>query len=226
MVHQRSSETWRDGCRPVETVAIRVEHSATPNRFSPGNLAWHLPGQCALVSGPRKPCDGGDCRPRVGNRRPHRRDLRSNSHTAGDLGGTPRPRNNLAALEVAQRHADAAVRSGDFGAIHLADRIQGLSGHLLRWHPAGARDVTERALRQPHLVDPASSIGCFERVLRLRVGNEEEAPILNRQAGLLPDDNPAWAKSLAVAKVTNLDHDNVTSLQLAIECEAECRPVA
>ncbi len=65
---------------------------------------------------------------------------------------------NGAALEVARQYADVAVKTGDFGAMHLADRILGLTYHLLGQQPA-ARDFTERALRRPHLLDPASSIG-------------------------------------------------------------------
>jgi predicted ATPase/DNA-binding winged helix-turn-helix (wHTH) protein len=65
---------------------------------------------------------------------------------------------NPAALEVARRYADAAASVGDLGATHLADRILGLTYHLLGQQPA-ARECTERALRQPHLLDPASSIG-------------------------------------------------------------------
>ena len=65
---------------------------------------------------------------------------------------------NPAALEVALRYADAAASAGDLGAAHLADRILGLTWHLLGQQPA-AREFTERALRQPHLLDPASSIG-------------------------------------------------------------------
>jgi len=65
---------------------------------------------------------------------------------------------NLAALEIARRYADAAAAAGDLRAIHLADRILGLTHHLLGQQSA-ARDFTERALRQPHLLDPASGIG-------------------------------------------------------------------
>ena len=64
----------------------------------------------------------------------------------------------LAALEIASRYADAAESAGDPGAMHLADRILGLTHHLLGHQPT-ARDFTERALRQPHLLEPASSIG-------------------------------------------------------------------
>ena len=60
---------------------------------------------------------------------------------------------NLAALEFARRYADAAASAGDLGAMHLADRILGLTHHLLGQQPA-AREFTERALRQPQLLDP------------------------------------------------------------------------
>ena len=65
---------------------------------------------------------------------------------------------NLAALEFARRFADVAASAGDLGDMHLADRILGLTYHLLGQQPA-ARDFTERALRQPHLLAPASRIG-------------------------------------------------------------------
>ena len=65
---------------------------------------------------------------------------------------------NIAALEIARRYADVAVNAGDSGAIHLADRILGLTHHLLG-HQSLAREFTERALRQPHQLEPASSIG-------------------------------------------------------------------
>jgi predicted ATPase/DNA-binding winged helix-turn-helix (wHTH) protein len=65
---------------------------------------------------------------------------------------------NRAALEVARRYADVAVSTGNAGAMHLADRILGLTHHLLG-EQSVAREFTERALRQPELLDPASSIG-------------------------------------------------------------------
>ena len=67
-------------------------------------------------------------------------------------------RDNLAALEFARRYADAAASAGDLGAMHLADRILGLTHHLLGHQPL-ARQFTERALRQPHHLDPTSSVG-------------------------------------------------------------------
>lgn len=63
-----------------------------------------------------------------------------------------------AALEVARRYADAAISAGDLGAMHLADRILGLTHHVLGDQPI-AREFTERSLRQPHLLDPTSGIG-------------------------------------------------------------------
>jgi predicted ATPase len=63
-----------------------------------------------------------------------------------------------AALVSARRYADASVRAGDLGATHLADRILGLTHHVLGHQPI-AREFTEHALRQPHLLDPAAGIG-------------------------------------------------------------------
>ena len=65
---------------------------------------------------------------------------------------------NLAALDVARLYADAAVSASDSGAMHLADRILGLTHHLLGDQPI-ARDFTERALRQPHRFEAVSGIG-------------------------------------------------------------------
>ena len=62
-----------------------------------------------------------------------------------------------AALEMARRMADAAESAGDPGAAHLADRILGLTHHVMG-QQAIARVFTERALRQPHHFDPASGI--------------------------------------------------------------------
>ncbi len=61
-----------------------------------------------------------------------------------------------AALQMAERYADAAA--GDTGAMHLADRILGLTHHALGDQPV-ARHFTERALRQPHLLNPTSGLG-------------------------------------------------------------------
>jgi len=63
-----------------------------------------------------------------------------------------------AALESARQYADAANSTGDLGAIHLGDRILGLTHHVLGHQPI-AREFTERAVRQPHRFDPASGIG-------------------------------------------------------------------
>jgi predicted ATPase len=65
---------------------------------------------------------------------------------------------NLAALEVARRYADAAGSAGDVAAVHLADRILGLTLHLLGRQSA-AREFTERALGQPQQLDGAAGIG-------------------------------------------------------------------
>jgi hypothetical protein len=63
-----------------------------------------------------------------------------------------------AALEIARQYADAAGSTGNAAAIHLADRILGLTHHVLG-HQQLARDFTERALRQPRSLDPRSGIG-------------------------------------------------------------------
>ncbi len=63
-----------------------------------------------------------------------------------------------AALESARRYAEAASSTGDRGAIHLGDRILGLTHHVLGQQQL-ARGFAERALRQPHLLDAASGIG-------------------------------------------------------------------
>lgn len=98
---------------------------------------------------------------------------------------------NAAALEFARRYADVAGNTGDPGAMHLADRILGLTYHLLGQQPA-ARRFTERALRQPQLLDPASSIGYqvetpvamgaqLARILWL-IGFPDQAAVAARQA--------------------------------------------
>jgi predicted ATPase/DNA-binding winged helix-turn-helix (wHTH) protein len=61
------------------------------------------------------------------------------------------------ALEMARRYAEAAAYAGDAGAIHLGDRILGLTHHVLG-HQTIAREFAERALVQPHRFDPASGI--------------------------------------------------------------------
>jgi predicted ATPase/DNA-binding winged helix-turn-helix (wHTH) protein len=63
-----------------------------------------------------------------------------------------------AALEAAQRYADAAERADDRGATHLANRILGLTHHLLG-HQSDARAFTERALSRPDDLDPTSGMG-------------------------------------------------------------------
>jgi len=63
-----------------------------------------------------------------------------------------------AALEMARRYADAAANAGDAGAMHLGDRILGLTHHAMG-HQVIARDFAERALGQPHHFDPTSGIG-------------------------------------------------------------------
>jgi predicted ATPase/DNA-binding winged helix-turn-helix (wHTH) protein len=63
-----------------------------------------------------------------------------------------------AALESARRYAEAASSTGDPGAIHLGDRILGLTHHILGQQQL-ARGFAERALRQPRHLDAASGIG-------------------------------------------------------------------
>ncbi len=63
-----------------------------------------------------------------------------------------------AALAMARRYAEAAAEVGDAGAIHLGDRILGLTHHAMG-NQAIAREFSERALDQSHHFDPASGIG-------------------------------------------------------------------
>ena len=63
-----------------------------------------------------------------------------------------------AALTFASRYADAAARAGNADAIHLADRILGLTHHALGQQQR-ARAYTERAVRQARALDPRSGIG-------------------------------------------------------------------
>jgi len=63
-----------------------------------------------------------------------------------------------AALDVAYRYAKAAANAGNVGAIHLGDRILGLTHHLMG-HQAAAREFVERALGQSYRFDPTSGIG-------------------------------------------------------------------
>ena len=62
------------------------------------------------------------------------------------------------ALAFARRYAEAASRSDDPGAIHLGDRILGLTHHVMGQQQR-AREFAERALRQPHLLNTASGVG-------------------------------------------------------------------
>ena len=66
-----------------------------------------------------------------------------------------------AALQMALQRADAAETAGDPRAIHLADRILGLTHHVMG-QQATARVFTERALRQPHDFNAASGVGYQE----------------------------------------------------------------
>jgi predicted ATPase/DNA-binding winged helix-turn-helix (wHTH) protein len=63
-----------------------------------------------------------------------------------------------AALEMACRFADVAQSTGDVGAMHLADRILGLTHHFLGHQPT-AREFTERALRHAHHLDSSLGLG-------------------------------------------------------------------
>ena len=63
-----------------------------------------------------------------------------------------------AALTMARRFADAADRTGDVSAMHLADRILGLTNHFLGDQPI-ARSFTERALRHPEHLDSSLGLG-------------------------------------------------------------------
>jgi len=63
-----------------------------------------------------------------------------------------------AALERARRFADVAENTGDIGAMHLADRILGLTHHCLGHQPT-ARELTQRALLHPHHLDSSLGLG-------------------------------------------------------------------
>jgi predicted ATPase/DNA-binding winged helix-turn-helix (wHTH) protein len=63
-----------------------------------------------------------------------------------------------AALEMARRFGNAAESDGNVGAIHLADRILGLTYHFLGNQPI-ARKLTERALRKAHHLDSSLGLG-------------------------------------------------------------------
>jgi predicted ATPase/DNA-binding winged helix-turn-helix (wHTH) protein len=63
-----------------------------------------------------------------------------------------------AALEMARRFADVAENTGDVGAMHLADRILGLTHHFLGHQPT-AREFTQRALRHAHHLDSSLALG-------------------------------------------------------------------
>jgi hypothetical protein len=63
-----------------------------------------------------------------------------------------------AALEMARRFADVAESTGDVGAMHLADRILGLTHHCLGDQPT-ARELTQRALSHAHHLDSSLGLG-------------------------------------------------------------------
>ena len=59
---------------------------------------------------------------------------------------------------MARRFADVAESTGDVGAMHLADRILGLTHHCLGHQPT-AREITQRALRHAHHLDSSLGLG-------------------------------------------------------------------
>jgi hypothetical protein len=59
---------------------------------------------------------------------------------------------------MARRFADVAKGTGDVGAMHLADRILGLTHHCLGHQPI-AREITQRALRHAHHLDSSLGLG-------------------------------------------------------------------
>jgi predicted ATPase/DNA-binding winged helix-turn-helix (wHTH) protein len=63
-----------------------------------------------------------------------------------------------AALGMARRFADIAESIRDVGAMHLADRILGLTHHCLGHQPT-AREFTQRALRDAHHLDSSLGLG-------------------------------------------------------------------
>jgi predicted ATPase len=62
------------------------------------------------------------------------------------------------ALEMSRRFVDVAESTGDVGAMHLADRILGLTHHCLGHQPT-AREITQRALRHAHHLDSSLGLG-------------------------------------------------------------------
>ncbi|MBV9249007.1 MAG: hypothetical protein JO227_07175, partial [Acetobacteraceae bacterium] len=62
------------------------------------------------------------------------------------------------ALETGRRFAKAAESSRNLGAIHLADRILGLTHHFIGSQSI-AREFTERALRNAHHLDSSMGLG-------------------------------------------------------------------
>jgi predicted ATPase/DNA-binding winged helix-turn-helix (wHTH) protein len=62
------------------------------------------------------------------------------------------------AIAMAHRYADAAGKAGDASAMHLGDRILGLTYHYLG-EQGLARGFTERALQQPRHIEAAASVG-------------------------------------------------------------------
>src|SRR4249920_1594898 len=106
-------------------------------------------------------------------------------------------------------------------------RPQSDSGHPLLNEPsilpgADLISVIDPA-RKSELVNRSPS--AFEPGQNAAAGGFEELK-LNRPTCLLLDDNRACANLGAADKLTNLDLDDVTSSQLAVDCEIEHRSVA
>src|SRR5271156_2851388 len=119
------------GSRSATRFGTAAPRAPPSNRFSPAH--WKLPSTSA---------------PRLCGRR----------HSGG-CGPHCRCRADYpAALEMARRFADVAESTGDVGAVHLADRILGLTYHFLGHQPT-AREFTQRALRHAHLLDSSLGLG-------------------------------------------------------------------
>jgi predicted ATPase/DNA-binding winged helix-turn-helix (wHTH) protein len=81
------------------------------------------------------------------------------THVLWGMWGAHRARGEYrTALLMARRYADAARETGDAGAVHLGDRILGLTHHYLG-EQSPARQFTERALCEPRQIESVASIG-------------------------------------------------------------------
>jgi predicted ATPase/DNA-binding winged helix-turn-helix (wHTH) protein len=81
------------------------------------------------------------------------------THVLWGMWGAHRARGEYrTALSMARRYADAARETGDAGAVHLGDRILGLTHHYLG-EQSSARQFAERALREPRQIESVASIG-------------------------------------------------------------------